>query len=307
MIGNLCRHKPAVNFQQVKDSIPYLYESLTAENDQEILIDNLWTSVYVSELGDEAALLFINSGILQKIATILLTPTNNITILAAILRTISNIVGSGNAEATDYVIGLNVIPTIISLITHHKKGIRKDACFLLSNVAAGTQSQIDFIFKFPSLLSQLKNISCNDDVDVIMEALCVISNSMIGGSRDHKLILIKSDIFYEILSTTITILGAKGLRVYLEGLKEYLSFIYEERINSPETSKLTTLLQQTNGPKEGISKQIENMPEVMSIFTECMDTLEDFKEEVLGQGVTQQLGGLNLNDPTYQNNYGIED
>jgi len=59
--------------------------------------------------------------------------------LTPAVRTLSNIV-SGNDESTDYVINLNVVPTIVSLLGHAKIALRKEACFFLSNVAAGTQN-----------------------------------------------------------------------------------------------------------------------------------------------------------------------
>ena len=57
------------------------------------------------------------------------------------LRTLGNIV-TGDDQQTQCVLDANVLTRIVPLLTHTKKNIRKEACWLLSNVAAGTHAQI---------------------------------------------------------------------------------------------------------------------------------------------------------------------
>ena len=300
MVNNLCRYKPAVNFYQVKDALPYLLESLKVETDKEILIENLWTCSYISDTGDEAIAGFIHSGgILEKIANIILTQADNIVLFTPALRTMSNIV-SGNDEATDFVIGLNIMPMVIQQLSNIKVGVRKEVCFFLSNVAAGSPGQIDYIFKFTSIIPKLKNLIITDDQNIRIEGLWTISNSMMGGSREHKLLMIKSEIFHEILSSNLSLLGAKGIRVLLEGLKEYLNFAYEEGLKTLEVSKLIGTLQMPGGPKDVMTKMIEGTPEALQLVQDVIETIQDYKEDVLGEGIDKNMAGLNLGRSQYQ-------
>ena len=57
------------------------------------------------------------------------------------LRTIGNIV-TGNDEQTDRVIGAGALPLLRQMLFHHKKSLRKEACWSLSNVTAGTPAQV---------------------------------------------------------------------------------------------------------------------------------------------------------------------
>ena len=57
------------------------------------------------------------------------------------LRTIGNIV-TGNDEQTDRVIRAGALPLLRQMLFHHKKSLRKEACWSLSNVTAGTPQQV---------------------------------------------------------------------------------------------------------------------------------------------------------------------
>jgi importin subunit alpha-6/7 len=57
------------------------------------------------------------------------------------LRTIGNIV-TGNDEQTDRVIRAGALPLLRQMLFHHKKSLRKEACWSLSNVTAGTPAQV---------------------------------------------------------------------------------------------------------------------------------------------------------------------
>jgi hypothetical protein len=60
--------------------------------------------------------------------------TNQIVVPA--LRTLGNIV-SGDDNQTQAVIDANVLPALTALLVNSKKNIRKETCWMLSNIAAG--------------------------------------------------------------------------------------------------------------------------------------------------------------------------
>ena len=63
------------------------------------------------------------------------------------LRTLGNIV-SGDDNQTQHVLDANVLPVLLPLLVHTKKNIRKEACWMLSNVAAGNIMQINQLVRF---------------------------------------------------------------------------------------------------------------------------------------------------------------
>ena len=68
-----------------------------------------------------------------------------------VLRTLGNIV-TGNDTQTQAVIDAGALQLMLPLVQHAKKGIRKEACWLLSNVAAGSVAQISTLMSTPDLV-----------------------------------------------------------------------------------------------------------------------------------------------------------
>jgi hypothetical protein len=63
------------------------------------------------------------------------------------LRTIGNIV-TGDDVQTQVVLNCNVLPALLSLLSSPKEGIRKEACWTISNITAGTVAQVQVISFF---------------------------------------------------------------------------------------------------------------------------------------------------------------
>lgn len=62
------------------------------------------------------------------------------------LRTVGNIVTGDNAQTQTMLDG-GIILSLLGLLSHSNKGIRKEACWALSNIAAGTSDQIQAIME----------------------------------------------------------------------------------------------------------------------------------------------------------------
>jgi hypothetical protein len=57
------------------------------------------------------------------------------------LRTIGNIV-TGDDSQTQIAIENGLVPAFIYLLQHNKKTVRKEACWVLSNITAGNASHV---------------------------------------------------------------------------------------------------------------------------------------------------------------------
>lgn len=61
----------------------------------------------------------------------------NVALAIPCLRTVGNIV-AGDDSQTQLAIEANLIPILGKLLGHVKKTVRKEACWVLSNITAGT-------------------------------------------------------------------------------------------------------------------------------------------------------------------------
>lgn len=80
------------------------------------------------------------------------------------LRIIGNI-ASGNAGQTQSIIDAGALKYLQKTIFHEKKSVRKETCWIISNLAAGTQAQIEALIT-NSYLPVLTNVIKNDQPEV---------------------------------------------------------------------------------------------------------------------------------------------
>lgn len=80
------------------------------------------------------------------------------------LRVIGNVV-SGNAKQTQKVIEMGGLDYLRRALLHEKKSMRKETCWIISNLAAGTTSQVEALIR-ANYLPTLQNILASDDIEV---------------------------------------------------------------------------------------------------------------------------------------------
>ena len=128
------------------------------------------------------------------------------------LVTIGNLV-SGNDEQTQKVLDSNVLPGLFKLLTHPKQRIRKDVCWALSNVAAGTSNQVCSLleYDYPQGIKALLQATQEGEWEVRKEAAIVLLNACNGCRPDQLQKLIANGI----LSALCALMSAeeKGIRI----------------------------------------------------------------------------------------------
>jgi hypothetical protein len=106
------------------------------ENDvDDILIDVCWAMSYLSDGGEERIPLIMETGVMPRLVQLLQHP--NIAVSVPCLRSIGNIV-TGNDDQTQAVINAGALDALNNIIYHKKKTVRKEVCWSLSNITAGT-------------------------------------------------------------------------------------------------------------------------------------------------------------------------
>ncbi|XP_047340736.1 importin subunit alpha-4-like [Impatiens glandulifera] len=180
-LSNFCRGKPPTLFEQVKPALPVL-RLLIHLNDEEVLTDACWALSYLSDGPNDKIQTVIEADVCPRLVELLMHPSP--TVLVPALRTIGNIV-TGDDSQTQFVIENGVLPYLNQLLTqNHKKSIKKEACWTISNITAGNRNQIQAVFE-ANIILPLVHLLQHAEFDIKKEAAWAISNATSGGSPEQ--------------------------------------------------------------------------------------------------------------------------
>jgi importin subunit alpha-6/7 len=113
---------------------------MQVSTESEVLTDAAWALSYLSDGEETRIQSVIDTGVLPSLLKHVTHPF--LSIVIPCLRTLGNIV-TGSDFQTDTVLALpGCLQTIFSLLSHDKRSVRREACWTLSNIAAGNESQI---------------------------------------------------------------------------------------------------------------------------------------------------------------------
>lgn len=90
---------------------------------------------------------------------------------------------TGNDLQTQIVISSGALPALLSLLSSPKEAIRKEACWTISNVTAGSPPQIQAVID-ANIIPPLINILSNAEFKTKKEACWAISNATSGGIHE---------------------------------------------------------------------------------------------------------------------------
>lgn len=138
-LSNLCRGRPQPHYEHVKRAIPSLMKVLIENDKEDIITDICWALSYLSDGNKERIPDFLDQRLLGKL--IQLMNHENVALAIPCLRTVGNIV-TGDDSQTQLAINANLVPTLSNILSHPKKTVRKEACWVLSNITAGTHEQL---------------------------------------------------------------------------------------------------------------------------------------------------------------------
>jgi len=215
-LSNLCRGKPAPDFEVVRPALPLLSRLLFSA-DPETVTDACWALSYISDGPDYRIQAVLNAGVAPRLVELL--ASNSSAVQTPALRTVGNIV-TGDDSQTQFIINLNALPALVWLLDNPKKNIRKEACWTISNVTAGTSEQINAVIKadvIPKLIDLLRSA----EFDIQKEAAWAISNATSGGSPEQIFYLIQEGAIPP-LCGLLHVTDVKVVTVALEGLENML-------------------------------------------------------------------------------------
>ncbi|KAK9733759.1 hypothetical protein RND81_04G090500 [Saponaria officinalis] len=216
-LSNFCRGKPQPSFDQTSPALPAL-ERLIHSNDDEILTDACWALSYLSDGTNDKIQAVIDAKVVPRLVELLLSPSPSVLIPA--LRTVGNIV-TGDDLQTQCIIDHQALPCLYNLLTqNHKKSIKKEACWTVSNITAGTKDQIQTVLT-AGIIGPLVHLLQNGEFDIKKEAAWAISNATSGGSHDQIKFLVSQGCIKP-LCDLLSCPDPRVVTVCLEGLENIL-------------------------------------------------------------------------------------
>ncbi len=149
------------SFCQISPALPVLAKLIYA-NDEEVLTDACWAISYLSDGSNEKIQAVIESGVCRRLVELLMWVSNvcfrarycrrylraslsfrnpSYTVQTPALRSVGNIV-TGDDVQTQVVVNCGALQALLALLSSPKDGIRKEACWTISNITAGNPNQI---------------------------------------------------------------------------------------------------------------------------------------------------------------------
>merc|ERR1712232_829615 len=168
-------------------------------------------------------------GLVPRLVELLIHPSWRVTKPA--LRTIGNIVcaecsdenNHGASTTTDYtevILECGAVPRLKELVTHSNREIQKEACWTLSNIAAGTVDQIQAVIDSGAITPLVKLVrDKKTDQEVRSEACWVVLNATSCGS-DSQIEVLVAEGCVSVLGMLLS--EASMVMMALEGLERVL-------------------------------------------------------------------------------------
>jgi len=281
-LSNFCRGKPHVDLNHIKPAIPVLAKLLNGnKEDGGVLVDVCWALSYLSDGSEDRIQAVIDAGVIPDLITML--ESKDVRKITPALRTLGNCV-SGNDIQTQAVIDGGVLRALVGLLEDEKKNIRKESCWLISNIAAGTHNQIDTLVRSTHVMKKVIAACSASEWEVRKEAAWVCSNIATGGTEHHAEIMVNLG-GITAMCAMLESSDTKILLVVLEAIEKILS------IGEKNGRGFPSLIDE-NGGVEKIEKLQEH--ENDDIYNKCVKIIETYfnGEEVDDENIA----------PTVQNN-----
>mmetsp|Transcript_15490 Transcript_15490/g.33390 ORF Transcript_15490/g.33390 Transcript_15490/m.33390 type:complete len:507 (+) Transcript_15490:992-2512(+) len=180
-LSNLCdgQPRPTLDVDSVLDTIKIVLDT----EDTEVLSHACWALSHLCDGPSPHIQAVVNADVGPRLVELL--HNKSWRVVKPALRTVGNIVcAEDEHDHTQQIIECGAVPCLRKLIGHSNREIQKEACWTLSNIAAGTSDQIQCVLNSGSIppLVELASREADTDPDVKIEACWVLLNATSCGS-----------------------------------------------------------------------------------------------------------------------------
>jgi len=284
-LSNFCRGKPQPKLNLVRESIPVLAQCLQS-TDKDVLMDTCWALSYLSDGADDRIeAVCADRAMVQRLVQLLSHESPSV--ITPALRTIGNIV-TGPDAPTQMCVDAGCLVNVAPLLSHPKKGIRKESCWMLSNIAAGSRSQISALMAAPDVVAGVLGHMNGSEWDVRKEAAWVISNIATGGDQEQIFSLLTNHQAVEPICSLLEVSDVRIVTVALDALDAMLK-VGERSSDFPV--KVSVMVDECDGiEKLEMLQEHENE----DVYNKAVGIIEKYfgaEDEVEGENVAPAANG----------------
>ncbi|CAG9325354.1 unnamed protein product [Blepharisma stoltei] len=248
VVSNFIRGKPQPKLDKVIPLFSFLERVILGIHDVEALTDATWGCSYLTDI-DGSLPIFKNELFLEKIIQQL--SSNNASLQISSLRTLGNI-SSSLPNSYEIMFRLGFLDKIDELILCPKKNVRKEICWMLSNICAEKKEAVEGLLErkvYEKLLKVLKE----DSEDVKKEAIWVIGNTATVCDAEQARRVAQIGLIGEMISLVDKMKASQ--KVVLEGLTEYFGKD-KNIVGSEERNRLIRVLDRVIEEGENSDKAV---------------------------------------------------
>jgi len=265
-MSNLCRGKPSPSPAAVQAMLPAL-AFLLNNADLGVLTDALWGVSYLTD-GDDTTINLVvdHPGIVKRCVELMSNPT--VTVVTPALRVIGNLI-SGSDKCTQVAIDNGALRAIVPLFGNQKRTIRREACWAVSNIAAGTREQISTMMAVPGLMSCVtQQLRSNVEWQVRKEACWVVFNVATTGDAEHVLQMVACNVI-EPLSSLLDCTDPRILTVALDAVCAVLDM--GKKLTSAQYSSMIEMFEEA-----GVVEALDNLQQFndTDVYNKCILIVE---------------------------------
>jgi len=161
---------------------------------------------------------------------------------------------------------------LMHLLSHSKKGIRKEACWTISNVTAGNRQQIQEVINH-GLIPPLIHLLQTADFDIRKEAAWAISNATAGGGAQQIEYLVDAGCIKP-MCDLLTVQDSKMIGVALDAIENMLKIgKQKQQENGLPENPIVSLVEQADGLQRIEALQEDNNDDV---YRKAVKLLEEY-------------------------------
>ena len=129
--------------------------------------------------------------------------------------------GAGNDQQTQHAMDCKALSALVPLLGHEKKNVRKEACWTLSNIAAGTFKQAEDLVHFvcptdgEPLISKVVKLAHEGEWEVRKEAAWILANICTGGNVTN----IQALVDRHALTAIVNLLPVEDVKIVMVALE----------------------------------------------------------------------------------------
>ncbi|QCE06201.1 importin subunit alpha-2 [Vigna unguiculata] len=150
--------------------------------DDELATEVAWVVVYLSALSNIATNMLVKSDVLELLVNKLST-SNNLPLMIPILRSLGNLI-AGDSHAINAVLipGPNAIEVLVKCLNCQNRVLKKEAAWVLSNIAAGSVEHKQLIYSSEAVPLLLELLSAAP-FDIRKEVAYVLGNLCVAPTK----------------------------------------------------------------------------------------------------------------------------